>query len=198
MGGGGKTKIDALARASGRASDRHTGASISVWGTRGQSPWRSAKRKQRRSGAQGQQSGSPTTAPSHGATPTGDVTASRAPARPLRKAQRRPSKRARARRSPGKERGESASGSAQKRRALRSAKRGKERVRQPSRSSSPLPIVTRMGRDYRPGPRQRIERVARRAAVKLLAIRSVGSPLAFRCNRRQPHVGVARWNALRQ
>ena len=30
--------------------------------------------------------------------------------------------------------------------------------------SSPLPIVTRMGRDYRPGPRQRIERVARRAA----------------------------------
>jgi tryptophanyl-tRNA synthetase len=27
-----------------------------------------------------------------------------------------------------------------------------------------LPIVTRMGRDYRPGPRQRIERVAQRAA----------------------------------
>lgn len=123
-----------------------------------------AQRKQRRSGAQEQRSGSPTTAPSHGATPTGDVTASRAPTRLLRKAQRRLSKRARVRRSPGKERGESASGSAQKRRALRSAKRGKERVRQPSRLSSPLPIVTRTGRDYRPGPRQRIERVARRAA----------------------------------
>lgn len=98
-----------------------------------------AQRKQRRSGAQEQRSGSPTTAPSHGATPTGDVTASRAPTRLLRKAQRRLSKRARVRRSPGKERGESASGSAQKRRALRSAKRGKERVRQPSRSSSRAP-----------------------------------------------------------
>lgn len=32
----------------------------------------------------------------------------------------------------------------------------------------PLPIVTRMGRDYRPGPRQRIERVARRAAPMVI------------------------------
>lgn len=85
--------------------------------------------------------------------------------RPLRVSAAPPSKRARARRSSGKERGESAWGSALKRRALRSAKRGTERAHKPSRSSSStLPIVTRMGRDYRPGARQRIERVARRAA----------------------------------
>ena len=43
--------------------------------------------------------------------------------------------------------------------------RGTERVHQelPLRFQL-LPIVTRMGRDYRPGPRQRIERVTRRVA----------------------------------
>ena len=67
-------------------------------------------------------------------------------------------------RASGKERGKSASGSAQKCRALRIAKHGTERVRHNSRSTFPLPIVTRMGRDYRPGLRKQIERVARRAA----------------------------------
>lgn len=43
-------------------------------------------------------------------------------------------------------------------------RRGTERVRKASRSSYPLPIVTQIGRDYRPGPRQRIERVAQRVA----------------------------------
>jgi hypothetical protein len=103
-------------------------------------------------------------APSHGATQMGYVAASRARDKAVERSAAPPSKRARARRSSGKSRGESASGLAQKRRALRSAQRGTECVLRYSRSSSPLPIVTRMGRDYRPGLRQRIERVARRAA----------------------------------
>ena len=41
---------------------------------------------------------------------------------------------------------------------------GKERVRLNPRSAGLLLIVTRMGRDYRPGSRQRTEQVARRAA----------------------------------
>ena len=57
-------------------------------------------------------------------------------------------------RASGNERGKSACGSAQERRARRSAQRGTERVLQklPLRLH-PLLIVTRMGRDYRPGPR---------------------------------------------
>ena len=82
-------------------------------------------------------SGSSTTAPSHGATQTGDVPASRARDKAVARTAAPPSKRARARRSSGKERGESASGSAQRRRALRSAQRGTERVPKRSRSSSP-------------------------------------------------------------
>ena len=54
-------------------------------------------------------------------------------------AQRRQSKRTRVRRPPGKERGKSASGSAQKRRTLRSAQRGTECDVEKSRSSSPAP-----------------------------------------------------------
>ena len=52
-------------------------------------------------------------------------------------AQRRQSKRTRVRRSHGKERGKSASGSAQRLRTLRSAKRGTERDLNPSRSFDP-------------------------------------------------------------
>ena len=55
-------------------------------------------------------------------------------------------------------------GQHRKRRTLRSAQRGTECVRQTLPLRFPLLIVTRMGRDYRPGPRQRIEQVARRAA----------------------------------
>ncbi len=54
-------------------------------------------------------------------------------------AQRRQSKRTRVRRSHGKERGKSASGSAQRRRAFRSAQRGTERVPKISRSFSGRP-----------------------------------------------------------
>ena len=81
-------------------------------------------------------------------------------------AQRCQSKRMRARRPHGKERGKSASGSAQKRRTLRSAQRGTECDFGKSRSLSHAP-------DRHPnGPRlqawfaQRIERVARGAAPK--------------------------------
>lgn len=71
-------------------------------------------------------------------------------------------------RASGNERGKSACGLVQGHRALRSmAARpcGTERVLQklPLRLP-PLLIVTRMGRDYRPGPRQRIEQVARQGS----------------------------------
>ena len=57
-------------------------------------------------------------------------------------------------RASGNERGKSACGSAQERRALRSAQRGTERVLQKlPLNFKLLLIVTRMGRDYRPGPR---------------------------------------------
>ena len=64
----------------------------------------------------------------------------------------------------GHERGKSASGSGRKRRPLRSAQRGTERVRQNSRSTSHAPDRHPHGPGPRPGPRQRIEQVARRAA----------------------------------
>ena len=52
------------------------------------------------------------------------------------------------------ERGKCACGLAQRRRALRSAQRGTERVIQKlPLNIQLLLIVTRMGRDYRPGPR---------------------------------------------
>ena len=57
-------------------------------------------------------------------------------------------------RASGNERDKSACGLAQKRRALRSAQRGTERVIQKfPLNIKLLLIVTRMGRDYRPGPR---------------------------------------------
>lgn len=85
----------------------------------------------------------------------------------------------------GKERGKSASGSAQKRRALRSAiAAGKSASLKPPAHHPPLPIVTRMGRDYRPGSRQRIERVARQGSssgcnsIRLKGLNNRASPLA--------------------
>ena len=94
---------------------------------------------QRRSGAQRKEHRITKTAPSHGAMQTDDVPASRVRDQAVAQSAAPPLKRARVRRSSGKERRESASGSAQRRRALRSAQRGTERVRKPSRSSSPAP-----------------------------------------------------------
>ena len=75
---------------------------------------------------------------------------------PLRGAKQPDALRARSvrQRASGNERGKSACGLVQKRRALRSAKRGTERVLQKiPLNFQMLLIVTRMGRDYRPGPR---------------------------------------------
>ncbi len=73
--------------------------------------------------------------PLHGATPAG-----------------RPARGPVGQRVSGKERGKSASGSVQKGRTLKE-RSGKECDRRTSRSSRLLLIVTRMGRDYRLGPR---------------------------------------------
>jgi hypothetical protein len=77
MGGGGKTEIDALARASGHRPPH--GVVYFGLGNERAKPLaflpnrNSAVRRSKR-----RASGSPTSAPSHGATPTGDVSASRA------------------------------------------------------------------------------------------------------------------------
>ncbi len=69
-------------------------------------------------------------------------------------------------RASGNERGKSACGLAQERRALRSAKRGTERVLQKfPLIIQLLLIVTRMGRDYRPGPRSGQSRSPATAAM---------------------------------
>lgn len=166
MGGGGKTGIDALARASGRASARHTGASIPVWGTRGQSPWRSRSHQQTapvrrspRSEANHEQR-RPRTARRRRVM----CRQAECATRQLREAKRR----RRSERAPGAHpaRKEARAPAGQRKDAAPSGARsaGQSASLNPPAHHSPLPIVTRMGRDYRPGPRQRIERVARRAA----------------------------------
>jgi hypothetical protein len=139
----GEGKLNRRPGAGQRArSDRHTGAAILLWETRGQSPWRSHQ-----SGNGGGSLPQPQRCTNNGTLARCDAAGwcARATVR------QRPS---------GKERGKSASESAQRSRTLRSAKRGKECVLKPSRSSALLPIVTRKGRDYRLGSRKRIERVA--------------------------------------
>ena len=69
-------------------------------------------------------------------------------------------------RASGKERGKSASESGQKCRTLRSAA-GQSATLEIPAQHSPLLIVTRMGRDYMPGVRMRIERVARRVVPEI-------------------------------
>lgn len=71
------------------------------------------------------------TAPLHGATPAG-----------------RPARGTVGQRASGQSRGESASGSVQERRALRSAKRGTERDLRKSRSFFHAPDCDRNGQDY--------------------------------------------------
>lgn len=172
MGGGGKAESTPWRGPAG-AQRPPLGGGYSALGTRGQSPWRSRTIKRTEAISLPQ--------PQRG---TGNGTLARRDAdgrcvgKPSArqgccacKAQRRPSKRGRARRLPGKERGKSASGSARKRRALRSAQRGTERVLNPSRSFYGRPSPSPSAPDRHPnGPglqarfAQRIERVARRAA----------------------------------
>jgi hypothetical protein len=72
-------------------------------------------------------------------------------------------------RASGKARGKSACGSVLMNAAPSGAlSAGQSASLNPPVHHSPLPIVTRMGRDCRPGSRQRIERGARRAAARIL------------------------------
>ena len=145
-GSEGEGKLNRRPGAGQRArSDRHSGAAILLWEREGKalgvptSSGNGAARFPRpHRGTK--------TAPLHGATPAGWC--ARATVR------QRPS---------GKERGKSASGSARKRRPLTGLPGQSASARTPAPLILLL-IVTRMGRDYRPGSRQRIERVARRAA----------------------------------
>jgi len=138
MGGGGKTGIDALARASGH-SPPHGGV-YSGLGNERAKPL--AFQLKDRTAIQ------PITAPLQRREAAG------CPAR----AQVR-------QRASGNEKGRSASGSAQET-PHPQERAARDRVRlQNSRSASLLLIVTRMGRDYRPGPRQWIEQVARRQPI---------------------------------
>jgi hypothetical protein len=165
MGGGGKAEIDALARASGRAATATRGR-LFWFGNERAKPLvfllnqaiAPIRRSQRR--AADRQQRCPRTARRRRVT----CRQAERPTRLLREAQRR-------------RRSERASGAHPARREAR-APAGQHKDAAPSGARSvgqsaslnlpahhaPLPIVTRMGRDYRPGPRQRIERVVRRAA----------------------------------
>ena len=83
MGGGGKAESTPWRGPAGAQRPPH-GGGYSALGTRGQSPWRSHTINERRRSASLSRSAAQATAPLRGATPTGDVTASRAPTRPLR------------------------------------------------------------------------------------------------------------------
>ena len=133
MGGGGKAESTSWRGPAGEA--RHSGVTIQLGEREGKALGVPAQSEERRRSASLSRSAAQATAPLHGATPTGDVTASRAKTRPpAPSAQRRQSKRRRGRRSHGKERGKSASGSAQRLRTLKE-RSGKECDLKNSRSS---------------------------------------------------------------
>ena len=110
------------------------GGDYSALGTRGQSPWRSHTIKRKEAVSRPLPRCGITTAPLHKTTPAG-----------------RPAPGPVGQRASGKESGKSASGSAQKHRTLRSAKRGKECDPKTSRSSSHAPDRHPKGQDYRLG-----------------------------------------------
>ncbi len=134
MGGGGKAESTPWRGPAGAQRPPH-GGGYSALGTRGQSPWRSRSDKETEASASLSRN-----AAQNGALARRDADGRRDCKPSARQgccatAQRRQSKRARVSRPPGKERGESTSGSGRKRRALRSAQRGTERVPKSSRST---------------------------------------------------------------
>jgi hypothetical protein len=133
MGGGGKAESTPWRGPAGAQRPPH-GGGYSALGTRGQSPWRSHSDKKYGGVSLPQPQRGTGTAPLHGVTPTDGVATSRAHDKAVARSAGPQSKRARDRRPIGKERGESARGAARQRRALRSAKRGTERVPRSSRS----------------------------------------------------------------
>lgn len=127
MGGGGKAESTPWRGPAGAQRPPH-GGGYSALGTRGQSPWRSHTIRRTEASASRSRNAAQERRPCTARRRRAAWRRAERTTRPLRKAQRRQSQRARDRRPFGKERGESASGSARKRRALRSAKRGTERV----------------------------------------------------------------------
>ena len=164
MGGGGKTGIDALARASGH-SPPHGGVYSGLGNERAKplvfllnqtiAPVRRSARR-----AADHRERCPRTARRRRVTCRQAECATRL----LREAQRRRrSERARGAHSASRE-ARAPAGQHQDTAPSGARSAGQSASLNLPAQSSPLPIVTRMGRDYRPGPRQRIERVARRAA----------------------------------
>ena len=83
MGGGGKAESTPWRGPAGAQRPPH-GGGYSALGTRGQSPWCSRLSNELRRSASLSRNAAQSTAPLHSATPTGDVTASRAKTRLLR------------------------------------------------------------------------------------------------------------------
>lgn len=148
MGGGGKTGIDALVRASGPRPP-HGGVYFRFREREGKAlgvpAYTQTEAISRASPQRGERRH-----PRNGVTQTGGVAASEAGARPLfQRGSAASPQRKRARRPTGKERGESTTRVSQEHRALRNARRGKERDLYPSRSISHALIRCRNRHEFR-------------------------------------------------
>lgn len=155
-GRGRESRIAALARASGRAATAARGR-LFCFGNERAKPLAFPPKDQTEAAASLPAQALQRRRPRSGATQPAAWRRAERTTRLLRAAQRRSEASARPS-AAGKERGESASGSAQKRRALRSARRGTERVHKKSRSiCAPLPRCApdrhRKGQNYRLGAR---------------------------------------------
>ena len=131
-------------------SDRHTGAAILLWGTRGQSPWRSRLSK----GTEEVSLPQPQRGTGNGTLARRDADGRYGGERSGNKAvaptgQRRPLPRTRRRRPTGRTEARVLEGQLENIAPSRSAKRGKECDPRKSRSLSPAPDRHPKGQDYR-------------------------------------------------